>query len=271
MKKYFCLTLGLLVCLLAACAPIHPPATTAPPETTQGIPETTVPETTVPETTQPPVETTVPDTKPEHSSLYIPDLSVEDVILYFNEVVLDAEYVETGSPELVQKWVNPIAYTIHGTTTEKDMEVLEGFVAWLNTIEGFPGMFEAPELYRADLDIHFCTREDLVTILGDNFAGSDGAVTFWYENNEIYTATICYVDELDQYVRNSVILEEIFNGLGPVQDTWMREDSIAYAGYSEPQALTEIDELILRLLYHPDIKCGMNAEECEAVIRELYY
>ena len=78
-------------------------------------------------------------------------------------------------------------------------------------------------------------------------------------------------DDLDQEVRNSVILEEIFNGLGPVQDTDLREDSIAYSGYSIPQELTEIDELILKLLYHPDIVCGMNAQECEAVIRQLYY
>ena len=96
-------------------------------------------------------------------------------------------------------------------------------------------------------------------------------MTFWYEDNAIYDATICYRTDLDQYLRNSVILEEIYNGLGPVQDTDLRSDSIIYSAFSEPQSLTEIDELILKLLYHPDILCGMNAEECEAVIRELYY
>ena len=273
MKKIYlvlvlCTALTLTACggNVAPTAPSTAPVTTAPDTT----PPTTLPPETVPPTTLSP-ETTVPVTQPEHSDLYIPGLDVEDVILYFNEVVLDAEFVESGSPELVQKWVNPIGYKINGTATEQDMEVLEGFVAWLNTIEGFPGMFEAGELYWPDLDIHFCTREELVNILGDNYAGCDGGVTFWYDDNEIYTATICYVDDLDQEVRNSVILEEIFNGLGPVQDTDLREDSIAYSGYSIPQELTEIDELILKLLYHPDIVCGMNAQECEAVIRQLYY
>jgi hypothetical protein len=28
---------------------------------------------------------------------------------------------------------------------------------------------------------------------------------------------------------------------------------------------------LTKLLYHPDMKCGMNAAECEAVIRNLYY
>ena len=72
-------------------------------------------------------------------------------------------------------------------------------------------------------------------------------------------------------MRNSVILEEIYNGLGPVQDTDLRPDSLIYSAYSTPQELTEIDELILKLLYHPDMVCGMNAQECEAVIRQLYY
>ena len=59
--------------------------------------------------------------------------------------------------------------------------------------------------------------------------------------------------------------------MGPVQDSWLREDSLIYAGYSEPQGVSEIDELIMKLLYHPAMKCGMNQEQCEAVIRELYY
>jgi len=91
------------------------------------------------------------------------------------------------------------------------------------------------------------------------------------DNNEIYYATICYSDEMRQYTRNSVILEEIYNGLGPIQDTVLREDSIIYQYFTEPQDLTDVDWLILKLLYHEDMKCGMDAEACEQVIRKLYY
>ena len=68
-----------------------------------------------------------------------------------------------------------------------------------------------------------------------------------------------------------MILEEIYNGLGPIQDTSMRSDSIIYSEFSQPQNLTDIDELLLKLLYHPDILPGMNAQQCEQVIRALYY
>ena len=266
MKRFLSLLLCLL--LLSGCAtpsyrnngeinfPTFPqPTETEPPTETEAPTQT--------EPTDPPA--------PEHSPLYIPDLSVEDVITYFNEVCLDAEFSEGGNASLVQKWDIPIYYTIHGDTTEEDLATLNNFAAWLNTIEGFPGISEADDLVHANLNIHFCAQDELIEILGENFYGTDAGVVFWYEDNAIYDATICYRTDLDQHLRNSVILEEIYNGLGPVQDTDLRPDSIIYSAFSEPQNLTEIDELILKLLYHPDILCGMNVEECEAVIRELYY
>ena len=274
------LTLLALILLLTGCAPSESaPETTAPPTAESEAPTTLPPsETTVPVTESP--EPTVPETQiaeteaateDPHSWLYIPGLSVEDVILYFNEVCLDAEFVTGGDPSKLQKWMEPICYTLDGPATDEDLKTLDAFVEFLNTIDGFPGIYEAKTPEQANLNIFFRTQEELVDVMGSDFAGCDGGVTFWYLDDVIYDATICYSTEILQYTRNSVILEEIYNGLGPVQDTNLRPDSIIYAGYSEPQELTEIDRLLLILLYHPRLECGMNAEECEAVIRELYY
>lgn len=207
-----------------------------------------------------------------HSELYLPDVSVEDVITYFNEVCLDAEFVNSGDATLLQKWDTPIYCSLFGDYTEEDYATMMAFFDWLNTIDGFPGICVTESRYDVNLLIHFCSQEEMVDILGDNFYNMDGGVTFWYDGeNRIYDATICYRTDLDQQLRNSVILEEIYNGLGPVQDTQLRTDSIIYAEFSQPQALTQIDELILRLLYHPSMECGMTAAECETIIRQLYY
>lgn len=271
-----CLTLLLCGCVAV---PHQPTENTAPPVNTTAPPETTFPpETTNPtETTAPPETTTPPETtappettEPPFEGYYIPDVSVESVIEYYNEVVLEAEFVHGGDPSRVQKWVVPIEYQINGTPTEEDLAVLRGFCDWLNTIEGFPGIRETQNAVEANLQIHFCSESELINIMGDQFYGADGGVTFWYQFDEIYDATICYRNDIDQYIRNSVILEEIYNGLGPVQDTSLRTDSIIFSGYSTPQSLTEMDQLILRLLYHPDMQCSMNKAQCEQVIRSLY-
>lgn len=254
---------ALLVCvlLLSACAG-QPPAPTT--EFTAQPTQTTVP-------TQP-TQTTAPETQPLHSELYIPGVTADDAVRYFGEVCLDAEFVNGGDASRLQRWASPVTYYIYGTPTDEDLQTLARLEAWLNTVEGFPGMEPAAVPGTERLKLYFCTQEEMIGHLGENFWGMDGGVTFWYDgDNAIYEATICYRTDISQQVRNSVILEEIYNGLGPIQDTQLRSDSLIWSGYSEPQWLTPVDELILKLLYHPDLSCGMDAAACEAVIRQLYY
>lgn len=216
-----------------------------------------------------PTPTVMP--QPLHSPLYIDGVSIEEVIGYFNEVCLDAEFVNAGDPHKLQKWNSPIYYYIFGDPTEQDRKVLTNFCDWLNDLYGFPGIYESESQYDANLKIHFCDYDTMVYLLGENFHGMDAGVTFWYDYDVIYDETICIRTDLSQNLRNSVILEELYNGLGPVQDTALRPDSIIYSDYSEPQELSQIDMLLLELLYHPDMKCGMDGAECEEIIRQLYY
>lgn len=273
MKKLCCLSIALLFVLLCACgAPEAPTPATVPTTagTTQPVPATTVPT----EATTAPTEAATEPTAPNIPAITsIPGVSTEDMIGYFNEVCLDAEFENAGDSSLLQRWAEPIYYVLHGTPTDADLEIFHRFCDELNSIYGFPGIFPAredmPQL--TNLNIHFCTEAEMLDILGENFVGCDGGVTFWYNGiNEINDAVICYRTDIDQEVRNSVILEEIYNGLGPVQDTWLRQESLIYAGYSTPQWMTNIDKVILQLLYHPDLACGMHADACAQVIRELY-
>lgn len=261
----------LALCILTGCgssssetAPTKPAIQSEPAYLTEAP-------TTMPPVTEPATEPALAPPAPRHSPLYIDGISVEDLASYFNEVCLEAEYVNSGDPSRLQKWTKPICYTIYGGATQEDLYVLRDFTAWLNTIEGFPGIWEAEDPMDANLRIHFGDANTMKTVLGDNFAGMDGGVTFWYHNDKIYDAVICCRTDIDQELRNSVILEEVYNGLGPIQDTNLREDSIIYTGFSMPQQLTGLDELIVKLLYHPKMKCGMDADECEEVIRQLYY
>lgn len=264
------LVLGMLLCLLSGCGshstPIPIPTPTMAPIVTSTPAPTSTP---TPTPTVAPTETPAP---PEHSELYIPGVGVEEVIQYFNEVCLDAEIINSGDPSRLQRWEMPIRYICEGAYTDEDKVILENFVEGLNALEGFPGMEETKESSLANLRIHFCDQEEYLKIMGEGYSGTDGGVTFWYNgDDEIYDAIIGYRTDISQEVRNSVILEEVYNGLGPIQDTQLRLDSIIYSGYTIPQSLTQVDELILKLLYHPQMKCGMNAADCEEVIRQLYY
>ena len=66
-----------------------------------------------------------------------------------------------------------------------------------------------------------------------------------------------------------MLVEEVINLLG-INDTVLREDSIVYQYSSDITAPSEIDWVLIRLLYHPDIQCGMNSEQCRPILEQLY-
>ena len=207
-----------------------------------------------------------------HSPLYVEGVSVDDAIAYFAEVCLDTEYGDKQGASVVQKWTEPIYYTIYGSPSSRDMEVLNAYIKQLNSISGFPGMFPAPYDHMSNLEMYFVDEGEMVNLLGSDFWGNWGGVTYWYNGfNEIYTEIICQRVDIPQYYRDSIIIEEIYNGLGPVQDTEVRYDSVIYQWSNENFTMSKEDILILKLLYHPDMKPGYNYNQCAALIRELYY
>lgn len=265
MKKTACLLLCLtLVLSLIGCRTVP-----SPTESTQQIipAETTVPVTT----SSTPIETTAP----LHSALYLEGLHPEDVLTYFEEIVHQMEYSDgTGNPTLVQKWLTPIRYAIYGSPTDEDLEVLQSLFDQLNEIEGFPGIAPAEEEWSANLTLSFLDPDDFRDSFSDVVHGEDafGATQFWYytDTGEIHTARIGYRSDLDQTVRSSILLEEIVNTLG-IADSLLRTDSIVYQYSNDNLALSDVDWLILKLLYHPSIECGMDEAETNAIIAELYY
>lgn len=213
--------------------------------------------------------------KPQHSEFYMEGCTVDSVLQYYNEVVLATEFsTGDGNPSLVQKWNIPIRYQVTGNPTDEDLKILKELFSELNKINGFPGISEAQNSGQANLNIYFYGRQEF----NNRFAefvqtdSADGAVQYWYDTagNNIYTADIGYCTDMPSNVRRSVLLEEVVNGLG-LSDSALRSDSVVYQYSSDVTSLSKMDWLIIKLLYHSKIKCGMNAAQCESVIRELYY
>lgn len=264
---YFCLIVA-LIWNLCACTvvsdkgngtglPIVESPTTEP--VTQEVTTTSVPEATT----------------SAHCPLYLPQYAPDQIWEYFEEIVLHMEYTDgTGDASLVQKWEAPIYYCIDGAPTDEDNAVLMDLFAQLNEIAGFPGIYPSSDWEPVNLTIHFLNADDFSAEFSETVNGEDayGATQFWYytETNEIHTANVGYRTDIDQTTRTSILLEEIVNMLG-ISDTVLREDSIVYQYSNDNTALSDVDWVILKLLYDPAIQCGMNGESCRKMIEELYY
>ncbi len=213
--------------------------------------------------------------EPAHSKLYLPEYSPREIFEYFEEVVLNTEYFDgTGNTSLVQKWNIPIRYRIYGDHTEDDLAVLNDFFTQLNEVEGFPGIGAADDEELENLTISFLNPEDFSISFSEFINGEDayGATQFWYytDTNDIYTANVGYRTDIDQDTRSSILIEEIVNMLG-ISDTELREDSIVYQYSNDNTALSDVDWVIIKLLYCPSIQCGSDYEQCRECVQQLYY
>ena len=207
-----------------------------------------------------------------HSSIYSENYTVEEVIAAFDEVVLASEYSSgDGNPALVQKWDGPIYCKITGYR-DSDLVILENLFNELNAVEGFPGIYQGEHYYQVTIDF-YANDDEFLDHMG-HIAGInvDGAVEYWYDTelNFIYEGSIGYKDKMDEDIRKSVLIEEVINMLG-ITDTETREDSITYQYSSTNMELSEMDWIIVKLLYNEEIKTSMNAEECHEIIKKLYY
>ena len=224
----------------------------------------------------PDIEINTKPTEPEHSELYLADYSQDQILSFFEEVVLRMEYSDgTGDETVVQKWLFPIYYQIYGDYTDSDISKLSELFEQLNNIEGFPGIYPvSDDMVMENLALNFLSPNDFTIQFSDVVHGEDayGAAQFWYytETNELHTARIGYRTDLDQLTRDSIILEEIVNVLG-ISDSELRIDSIVYQYSNSNLELSDVDILILKLLYNPRIECGMNYDQCAEIIKELYY
>ena len=246
--------------------------TAAPTAVPTAVPTTAPAETS---TEAPTAEPTEEPTEDPHSEFYVEGVSQDQMVEYFNEVVLSMEYTTgDGNAALVQKWDRTISYRIiDGVPTKQDAQIISDLCKALNEVEGFPGIRAATGLEQ-NLAIYFLHDDEFETQFSHLVNGeyADGAVQFWYYNatNNIYNGRIGYRKDNAQEIRNSVIPEEIINLLG-ISDTTLREDSITYQYGDEATEPSAVDWAIIKLLYNPKIECGMDAAQCEAVIRELYY
>ena len=241
-------------------------ATTAPTTVPTAAPTTTP-------TTEPTAEPTEAPTEDPHSAFYAKGVSVDQMIAHFNKVVLGIEpNAGAGEVALVQKWDAPINYRIEGMPNRQDAQNLNNLTKQLNAVEGFPGIQAATGLEQ-NLTIYFLKDEDFMTQFSHVMEkkGTYGIVQMWHnDSNGIYSARIGYRLSASQELRDLLLPEKLVEMLGISEVNVQKEITTGL----KPKTIIELSDLdwsVIKLLYNPRIHNGMNADECEMIIRELYY
>ena len=178
------------------------------------------------------------------------------VIKYYHDIVLRRE--DQTNVHTCQKWAEPIRLFIGGEPDEADLATLREACAFLNSIPGFPGISEVSAKEEANITMLF-TEEIMKGMNGTfNIRSTD-------DKGNTTDVLIRIRNSLPREKKNSVIWEELLQSTGPMNDTLLTDDTLFYNGKTDIPRASELDRTLLEMLYHPEIKSGMDYIQSLAV------
>lgn len=215
---------------------------------------------------------------------YKPTAYEEELIKYFNEVALQSEYDD--NPQRIIKWRKPmILFVSKDKAYKSQMEMIQKTVNDINELSTDGFKIELNEdISKCNAFLYLCNKEKVAQlapdfyetfedgIIDDDFSGLAYAEFNW--SNYTINKVLIYIDSDDPIdVQKSTILEEITQSIGLPNDPKTYSNSIFYENKSEENIVvneySKMDSDIVRLLYHPKMKPGLNVRQTEKVIKSI--
>ncbi len=211
----------------------------------------------------------------------------------FERIALNREYrreddqlIEETTPARLSRWEKPIRYNVSGdAATGADRDEYTSFAEKLAGLTGLEIVEEDGEpnltiLILGPLERQVFVRELerkglaenmplIIQWADDIYYPCVGQVAFEDIDTGLITgAMIVIKGELEGVLRSSCIHEELTQTLGLMNDDPDVRPSI-FNDDQEFALLTEHDEILLRILYDPRLRPGMQAEEARPLLPEI--
>ena len=184
-------------------------------------------------------------------------LSKQEVVDYFCEIALKSAYGSTDTG-IVRRWEQAVKVEIIGEYTKEDYNWLVAHINNLNKITGMQKISVVTS--NGNYKVYFKTLAQLPSVIPGYVDGNWGFINItWNASQQILSGTMgIATDVTNQLQRNHLILEEFTQGLGLLNDSSKYTDSIYYIKWTETQSLTNLDLMLVRMLYSSAVKAGMK-------------
>ena len=206
---------------------------------------------------------------------YDPD-SIEEAwrqaVSLFSQCAFNAPYEDETRDQLI-RWVDRIRIYLDGSPTKADIRQVDSFIMELSLrVPELPWIVRVESEEEANMVIHYCRLSEMESILPQYVEGNWGMYSYSYHpNGEIFKATICIArDKANQSARNHLIREEIVGALGLTNGHEVYQDSILYRKWTTVQTLSDVDWLMLNLLYSPHVFPGWNHDQTMQALESYY-
>ena len=192
----------------------------------------------------------------------------------FNKVVFGSEYGDGWQSQIVKKYLKPVRFYIHdrsgrGREAERFVKSLPGLIHGLKA-----SVVSRPE--EANFHVHIIRRAEYGAVVAGQIyrnrsAGSaPGKCLVRLVTGQLGISrsdAVIVADEGD-FLFQRCMVEEILQGLGPVNDDFSLADSV-FNDSSRHRSFTLHDRMLLNMLYDPRIRPGMTAEEVQPLLPDV--
>jgi hypothetical protein len=199
----------------------------------------------------------------------------EEAIVYFKEIALGFEF--GGAAEITRRWENDMKIYVGGEKKPLLINELNKVIYDVNEI--------ASNGFRITV-VKDSTKSNYYLFLG---SGKDYGLLYpssqaqiannyglfninWNSQNNLFSGRM-YVEiyKTEEKAQQHLLREELTQSLGLGKDSFRYLESIFQQNWTLTTAYTALDKELIRLLYHPSIRSGMNAVEVEEAITKIYF
>lgn len=170
------------------------------------------------------------------------------------------------------RWDKPIRVYIGGKPTRADRQKIDEFLLELALrVPTLPNITITQDKSLAEIKIYFVPLKQMPNYVPGYVEGNWGMYNFSYNNWRITEATVgIATDVTNQKSRNHLLQEELVGALGLGNDHMIYSDSILYQEWTTVQTLSEVDWLMLNMLYSPLVTPGMDKSKVHSVFMQAW-
>ncbi len=185
---------------------------------------------------------------------------------YFEEIAFGNEFATDTQTQYVRKWNQDIRIKVMGSPTKDDWQTLQRVINELNQL--VDDIQISLDNQNHNLEIYFVPQEEFPQYEPNYIPGNLGFFFIWWNGNlEINRGKILIsTNQVTQIERSHLIREELTQSLGLMNDAWTYPDSIFYQDWTEVNQFSELDKVVIRILYSPEIRRGMTKQQVRDIL-----
>ena len=175
---------------------------------------------------------------------------------------------ENGQGTVLTRWEDTIKIHVSGSPSQSDLSELDEFIMECAThCPNMPNIRLVNSDDQANVTIWYGPLDQLQYHSEYYVEGNWGYFSYWSRQHQMSRGEIVIATDVNTTdSKNHLLREELMGVFGLTNDQSVYSDSILYTEWTTTQELSDVDWLMLNMLYDPDLSTGMSGQEARGIL-----